>query len=56
MYFVKYEGDRAKAKVATPKLYIAIIAFLAIATILMVIIPSVFINTAQTSIIAGSGS
>ena len=56
MYFVKYEGDKAKAKIATPKLYIAIIAFCAVATILMVIIPSVFINTAQTSITAGLGS
>ena len=55
MYFVKYEGDKVGAKIATPKLYIAIIAFCAVATILMVIIPSVFISAAQNSVVAGLG-
>ncbi len=55
MYFVKYEGDKVKAKIATPKLYIAIIAFCAVVTLLMVVIPSVFISTAQNSVVAGPG-
>ncbi len=55
MYFVKYEGDKANTKIATPKLYIAIIAFCAVVTLLMVVIPSVFVSAAQNSVVAGLG-
>lgn len=43
MYFVKYDGDSSIAKIKTPKLYIFIIAVLALFTIAMVIVPSIFI-------------
>lgn len=43
MYFVKYDGDAGGAVIKTPSLYIFIITICALFTILMVILPSVFI-------------
>ena len=50
MYFTKYEGDASGAVLKTPKLYYIIIAACALFTILMVVIPSIFINLTQSSI------
>lgn len=50
MYFTKYEGDASQAVLKTPKLYYIIIAACALFTILMVVIPSIFINLTQSSI------
>ena len=47
MYFIKYEGDESLAKLRTPKLYLAIIALLAIFTIFMVVLPSIFVMISQ---------
>lgn len=50
MYFVKYEGDKSGAKITTPKLSIFIIAVLALFTLAMVIIPSVFIMISSDAV------
>ena len=50
MYFIKYEGDDAAAKIRTPKLYIFIIAVLALFTIAMVVVPSVFIMISRNAV------
>jgi len=50
MYFTKYEGDPNQAVLKTPKLYYIIIAACALFTILMVVIPSIFINLVQSSV------
>lgn len=55
MYFSKYRGDKAKLKLKTPVVYLAIISFCAVATILMVIIPFVFVNISQGAVVAASG-
>jgi len=50
MYFVKYEGDASAAKIKTPGLMVFIIAILAIFTIAMVVVPSVFIMIGQNAV------
>ena len=50
MYFIKYEGDAAAAKIRAPKLYIFIIAVLALFTIAMVVVPSVFIMISKNAV------
>jgi len=50
MYFTKYEGDASGAVLKTPKFYYIIIAACALFTILMVVIPSVFVNLTQNSV------
>jgi proton-translocating NADH-quinone oxidoreductase, chain N len=50
MYFIKYEGDAAAAKIRAPKLYIFIIAVLALFTIAMVVVPSVFITISKNAV------
>ena len=50
MYFIKYEGDVAAAKIRAPKLYIFIIAVLALFTIAMVVVPSVFIMISKNAV------
>ncbi len=55
MYFTKYEGERSKLKVKTPVVYLAIISFCAVATILMVIIPFVFVGISQGAVVAATG-
>jgi NADH-quinone oxidoreductase subunit N len=50
MYFIKYEGDVAAAKIQAPKLYIFIIAVLALFTIAMVVVPSVFIMISKNAV------
>jgi len=53
MYFIKYEGDGCGYKLKTPAVYIAIISFCAAATILMVIIPFIFVDISQGAVIEG---
>ncbi len=53
MYFSKYEGDKSSAKVKTPAVYLIVIGFCALATILMVIIPFVFVDISQGAVVAG---
>jgi NADH-quinone oxidoreductase subunit N len=55
MYFTKYEGDRAKQKVKTPAVYLLVIGFCALATILIVVIPFVFVDISQGSVTTTSG-
>jgi NADH-quinone oxidoreductase subunit N len=55
MFFIKYEGDSKGSKVRTSKVYIAIISFCAVATILMVVIPSIFISISENAVVAGLG-
>jgi len=50
MYFVKYEGDASLAKIKTPRLMVFIIAVLAVFTIAMVVVPSVFIMIGQNAV------
>lgn len=50
MYFIKYEGDDASAKIRAPKLYVFIIAVLALFTIAMVVVPSVFIMISKNAV------
>ncbi len=50
MYFVKYEGDENLLKIRTPKLYIFLIAVLAVFTIFMVVLPSIFIMISRDAV------
>ncbi len=50
MYFTKYEGDASFAKIRTPKLHIFIIAVLALFTIFMVVLPSLFIMIGKDAV------
>ncbi|MBM3705650.1 MAG: NADH-quinone oxidoreductase subunit N [Actinobacteria bacterium] len=50
MYFVKYEGAPSTARIETPKLSIFIITILALFTLAMVIVPSVFIMVSTNSV------
>ena len=50
MYFIKYEGEGAAAKIRAPKLYVFIIAVLALFTIAMVVVPSVFIMIGKNAV------
>jgi NADH-quinone oxidoreductase subunit N len=50
MYFIKYEGDNAAAKIRTPKLSVFIIAVLALFNIAMVVVPSVFIMIGKNAV------
>jgi NADH-quinone oxidoreductase subunit N len=55
MYFSKYKGDKSRQKVKTPAVYLAVISFCAVATILMVIIPFIFVDISQGAVVAVSG-
>jgi NADH-quinone oxidoreductase subunit N len=55
MYFTKYEGDKSRAKVKTPAVYLIVIGFCALATLLIVIIPFVFVDISQGAVVAASG-
>jgi len=55
MFFIKYDGDKEVSKIRTSKIYFVIISFCALATILMVILPSIFISISETAVIAGLG-
>jgi NADH-quinone oxidoreductase subunit N len=55
MYFTKYEGDKSRKKVKTPAVYLIVIGFCALATILMVIIPFIFVDISQGAVVAVSG-
>ena len=55
MFFLKYDGDKKGAKIRTSKVYIAIISFCAVGTILMVVLPSIFISISENAVIAGLG-
>jgi NADH-quinone oxidoreductase subunit N len=50
MYFLKYEGDESLAKIKAPKLSVFIIAILALFTIFMVVIPSIFIMISRNAV------
>jgi NADH-quinone oxidoreductase subunit N len=50
MYFIKYEGDAAAAKIRAPKLNVFIIAVLALFNIAMVVVPSVFIMIGKNAV------
>ena len=53
MYFTRYEGDESRQKVKTPAVYLMVIGFCAIATMLMVIIPFVFVDISKGAVTAG---
>jgi len=55
MYFSEYKGNKARKKVATPAVYIAVISFCAVVTILMVVIPFVFVDISQGAVVAALG-
>jgi hypothetical protein len=55
MFFIKYDGDKKISKIRTSKIYFAIISFCAVATILMVVLPSIFISISENAVIAGLG-
>ena len=50
MYFIKYEGDAAAAKIKAPKLNVFIISVLALFNIAMVVVPSVFILIGKNAV------
>jgi NADH-quinone oxidoreductase subunit N len=50
MYFLKYEEDESLAKIKAPKLSVFIIAILALFTIFMVVIPSIFIMISRNAV------
>ncbi len=51
MYFVRYEGDSSLLKIKASKLSVFLITILAIFTISMVIIPSVFILVSRNAVV-----
>ncbi len=55
MYFIKYEGDGKGPKVRTPWVYFAVIGFCAVVTILMVVLPSIFISVSENAVVVGPG-
>ncbi|MCJ7666044.1 MAG: NADH-quinone oxidoreductase subunit N [Actinobacteria bacterium] len=55
MYFIKYDGDRKGSKVRTSKVYLAVISFCAVGTILMLVLPSIFISIAENAVVTGPG-
>jgi len=55
MYFVEYEGSQDGSRIKTPGVYLAIISFCAAATILMVVLPYIFIGISEGAIVAGMG-
>jgi len=55
MFFMKYDGDKKISKIRTSKIYFAIISLCAVGTILMVVLPSIFISISENAVIAGLG-
>jgi NADH:ubiquinone oxidoreductase subunit 2 (subunit N) len=53
MYFTKYEGGKSRQKVKAPAVYLIVIGFCALATILMVVIPFIFVDISQGAVVAG---
>jgi len=55
MYFVKYKGKQGGLRIKTPAVYLIIIGFCAAATILMVVVPSIFVNISEGAVVASAG-